>query len=94
MKHPWFVRTLKAAQWLPKSETRWGNAMSFYGHAEEAAQKIVRLFEDTNALPKPLAQVFIRRKDSPHFAKWSWGNQLLVCQTGGGSTVPEIERAT
>src|SRR5262249_21374832 len=39
---------------------------------------ILRAFEDTNSLPKPLAQVFIRRKDSLHCRKWSWGNQLLV----------------
>jgi hypothetical protein len=56
--------------------------MGFYGQAEAAAQKIVRLFEDTNSLPKPLAQVFIRRKDRPHCRKWSWGNQLLVALSG------------
>lgn len=56
--------------------------MGFYGQAEAAAQKIVRLFEDANRLPKPLAQVFIRRKDSPHCRNWSWGNQLLVILSG------------
>jgi antirestriction protein ArdC len=56
--------------------------MGFYDKAEEAAQKIVRLFEDTNSLPAPLAQVFIRRKDRLHFGKWSWGNQLLVVLHG------------
>jgi N-terminal domain of anti-restriction factor ArdC len=52
--------------------------MSFYGHAEAAAQAILRAFEDTKTLPKPLAQVFIRCKDRPHCRKWSWNNQLLV----------------
>src|SRR5262249_48555857 len=52
--------------------------MGFYGRAEAAAQKILRAFEDTNSLPKPLAQVFISRRDNPHCRKWSWGNQLLV----------------
>jgi hypothetical protein len=50
----------------------------FYGQAVAATQRIVRAFEDANSLPKPLAEVFIRRKDSPHCRKWSWGNQLLV----------------
>lgn len=56
--------------------------MSFYGHAQSAAEKIVHAFEDANSLPKPLAQIFIRRKDSPHCRKWSWGNQLLVALNG------------
>ncbi len=56
--------------------------MPNYGQAEAAAQKIVRAFEDTNSLPNPLAQVFIRRKDSTHCRNWSWGNQLLVVLNG------------
>jgi hypothetical protein len=60
--------------------------MSFYGHAQSAAQKIVHAFEDANSLPKPLAQIFIRRKDSPHCQKWSWGNQLLVILNGHSPT--------
>jgi N-terminal domain of anti-restriction factor ArdC len=56
--------------------------MAFYGYAEAAAQKILRAFEDANSLPKPLARVFIRRKDNPHCQKWSWGNQLLVVLNG------------
>lgn len=59
-----------------------GRVMGFYGRAEEAAQRIVRAFEDANSLPKPLAKIFIRRKDSPHCRKWSWGNQLLVVLNG------------
>jgi hypothetical protein len=58
--------------------------MGFYGQAEAAARRIVRLFEDANSLPKPLAQVFIRRKDSRHCRDWSWGNQLLVVLHGYG----------
>lgn len=56
--------------------------MAFYGQAGAAAQKILRAFEDTNSLPKPLAQIFIRRKDTPHCRKWSWCNQLLVILNG------------
>jgi hypothetical protein len=56
--------------------------MSFYGQAETAAQKILHAFEEVNSLPKPLAQVFIRRKDRPHCRSWSWGNQLLVILNG------------
>ena len=56
--------------------------MAFYGQAQAAAERIVRAFEDTNSLPKPLAQVFIRRKDRPHSRKWSWGNQLLAILHG------------
>ena len=56
--------------------------MNFYGQAEGIAQSIVRAFEDANSLPKPLAQIFIHRKDASHFSKWSWGNQLLVILRG------------
>jgi antirestriction protein ArdC len=56
--------------------------MNFYGQAEGVAQSIVRAFEDANTLPKPLAQIFIHRKDASHFSKWSWGNQLLVILRG------------
>src|SRR4051794_28838859 len=56
--------------------------MAFYGRAEAAAQKVLLAFEDTNSLPKPLAQIFIRRKDAPHCRRWSWGNQLLVILSG------------
>ncbi len=59
-----------------------GRIMGFFGKAEEAVQRIVRAFEDANSLPKPLAKIFIRRKDSPHCRKWSWGNQLLVVLNG------------
>ena len=56
--------------------------MNYYGRAVGIAQSIVRAFEDANSLPKPLAQIFIRRKDASHFSKWSWGNQLLVILRG------------
>jgi hypothetical protein len=59
--------------------------MSFYGHAEAAAQKILCAFQDTNSLPKPLAQVFIRWKDRPHCRKWSQGiNCSSVCNDTRG----------
>jgi hypothetical protein len=56
--------------------------MNFYGQAEGVAQAIVRAFEDAHSLPKPLAQIFIHRKDGSHFSKWSWGNQLTVVLRG------------
>ena len=56
--------------------------MNFYGKAEAAVQGILRAFEDANSLPKPLAQLFIRRKDRPHSRKWSWGNRLLTILHG------------
>jgi hypothetical protein len=59
-----------------------GVAMGFFGQAEGAAQKILRAFEDANSLPKPLAQLFIRRRDGLHCRRWSWSNQLLVLLNG------------
>jgi hypothetical protein len=56
--------------------------MNFFGQAEAAAQTILRAFSDTNNLPKPLAQIFISRKDRRHYSCWSWGNQLLVILRG------------
>jgi len=56
--------------------------MGFHGQAQAAAQKIVRAFENANSLPKPLAQIFIRRKDSLHCRRWSWGNKLLMVLSG------------
>jgi N-terminal domain of anti-restriction factor ArdC len=56
--------------------------MAFFGHAKTAAESILRAFEDMNTLPKPLALIFIRRKDSPHCRKWSWGNQLVTILNG------------
>src|SRR5436853_1118298 len=77
MKHPYSMCPCKRPGDAESTRTR-EKPMAFYGHAEAAAQKILRAFEDANSLPKPLAQVFIRRKDSPHCRKWSWANQLLV----------------
>jgi len=77
MKHPYSV-----AMSVSRVILCGGRVMGFYGHAQAAAQKIVHAFEDANSLPKPLAQMFIRRKDTPHCRKWSWGNQLLVILNG------------
>ncbi len=73
---------MRAAKRLSVPGISRGRIMGFYGKAEEAAQRIVRAFEDANSLPKPLARIFIRRNDSPHCRKWSWGNQLLVVLNG------------
>jgi hypothetical protein len=67
---------------LARSRTVLGGAMNYYGQAEGVAHSIVRAFEDANSLPKPLAQIFIHRKDASHFSKWSWGNQLMVILRG------------
>jgi hypothetical protein len=56
--------------------------MRFIGKAEEAANDILKLFQNPNDLPKPLAQVFIRRKDNVPCRAWSWRNQLLVAIHG------------
>src|SRR5215470_2776475 len=81
MKHPYSMCPGERPGDAESTRTR-ERTMGFYGHAEAAAQKILRAFEDANSLPKPLAQVFIRRKDSPHCRKWSWGNQLLTVLNG------------
>src|SRR5262249_4130478 len=39
-------------------------------------------FRNPNRLPKPLAQVFIHRKDNVPCRAWSWRNQLLVALQG------------
>ena len=52
--------------------------MRFFGKAQVAMQEILQAFENPSLLPKPLAQVFIRRRDNLPCRKWSWRNQLLV----------------
>lgn len=57
--------------------------MKLYGKkAEEAANVIVAAFQKPESLPKPLAQVFIRRKDNVPCRSWSWRNQLIVALHG------------
>ena len=56
--------------------------MKFYGKAEESAKVILEAFRNPNSLPKPLAQVFIHRKDNVPCRAWSWRNQLLVALQG------------
>ena len=53
----------------------------FYGKAEEAAQQILAAFQSGD-LPKPLAAVFIRRKDDVPCRSWSWSNQLITALRG------------
>jgi len=50
--------------------------------AEEAANDILRAFETPNALPKPLAEIFINRDDGSPCRRWSWRNQLIVAIRG------------
>jgi len=56
--------------------------MRFVNKAEEAAQDILRAFESPNDLPKPLAQIFVHRRDGAPCRKWSWRNQLIVALRG------------
>jgi antirestriction protein ArdC len=53
-----------------------------YGKAADVGAAIVARFKDPSSLPAPLANVFIRRKDSSPCRKWSWGNQMLVALAG------------
>jgi hypothetical protein len=56
--------------------------MKFIGQAQQAADRILTAFQNPNSLPKPLANVFIRRQDNVPCRKWSWRNQLLVALQG------------
>lgn len=56
--------------------------MRLLNKAEEAAADILKAFESPNELPKPLAQVFVNRKDGSPCRKWSWRNQLIVALRG------------
>ena len=61
----------------------WKNfIMRLLNKAEEAAADILTAFENPNELPKPLAQVFVNRKDGSPCRKWSWRNQLIVAIRG------------
>ncbi len=52
-----------------------------YRKAEDAAQRILDAFK-AGDLPKPLAAIFIRRKDDSPCRQWSWSNQLIVALCG------------
>lgn len=56
--------------------------MVYHGTAEAAAAAIVRAFETPNALPAPLATLFIRTGDDVPCRTWSWRNRLLVALAG------------
>ena len=56
--------------------------MKIYEQAQEAAEDILKAFENPSTLPKPLAQVFIRRNDGSPCREWSWRNQLIVAIRG------------
>lgn len=56
--------------------------MLLQGKAEEAANDVVKAFQEPNRLPVPLAQVFIHRKDNVPCRSWSWRNQLIVALRG------------
>lgn len=50
--------------------------------AKEAAESILAIFKNPNELPKPLATVFIHRKDPVPCRNWSWRNHFLVALHG------------
>ena len=54
---------------------------NFYGKAEQAAKRIMNLFQ-TGDVPAALAPIFIRRKDNVPCRAWSWSNQLLTALAG------------
>jgi hypothetical protein len=56
--------------------------MKFYGKAEEAANDILDAFKNPHSLPKPLATMFIKRKDGVPSRSWSWRNQLIALLRG------------
>ena len=55
--------------------------MQFYGKAEQAAKRILSLFQSGN-VPKALAPMFIHRNDAKPCRAWSWSNQLIVALNG------------
>ena len=55
--------------------------MKFYGKSEEAANRILSVFQ-AGTLPAALAPVFIHRRDNVPCRAWSWSNQLLTALAG------------
>src|SRR5690349_12380838 len=55
---------------------------NLYGKAGEAAADILKAFQDPDTLPKPLAHVFVHRKDAAPCRRWSWNNQLIAALRG------------
>jgi len=53
----------------------------YYGRAEEAAKRIMDLFQSGD-VPAALAPIFIRRHENTPCRAWSWSNQLLVALYG------------
>lgn len=53
----------------------------YYGRAEEAAKRIMDLFQSGD-VPAALAPIFIRRHENTPCRAWSWSNQLLVALFG------------
>src|SRR5689334_12086344 len=53
----------------------------FYGRADEAAKRILSLFQSGD-VPAALAPIFIRRADNAPCRAWSWNNQLLRALAG------------
>jgi N-terminal domain of anti-restriction factor ArdC len=56
--------------------------MKFYGKAEQAANAVLRAFQNPGSLPAALAPIFIRRRDNVPCRQWSWANQLIVALAG------------
>jgi hypothetical protein len=55
--------------------------MLLQGKAAEAANDILRAFQNPNELPAPLAQVFIRRRDNVPCRAWSYQAVASVLDT-------------
>lgn len=57
--------------------------MKFYGtRTREVAERILKAFQEPEALPEALAPLFIHRTDGTPCRNWSWHNQLLVALSG------------
>lgn len=53
----------------------------YYGRAEEAAKRILDLFQSGD-VPAALAPIFIQRHESIPCRSWSWSNQILTALAG------------
>ncbi len=59
-----------------------GVSMNLSEKAAEAANDVLRAFENPNSLPAPLATIFIYRNDAAPCRAWSWRNQLIAALHG------------
>ncbi len=56
-------------------------SIRYYGRAQEAAERILNLFQSGD-VPAALAPIFIQRHDDLPCRAWSWSNQILTALAG------------